>query len=303
MTQTVLILGSSGRFGRTAAKAFAASGWQVRCFDRKADTLDKAVLGVDVIVNAWNPPYPDWAAHVPGIHDNVIAAARSVDATVIVPGNVYVFGEQTPAPWSPTTPHAVQNPLGRIRRDMERAYRESGVRVILLRAGDFIDTEASGNWFDQIMIPRLEKGIFTYPGNPDIAHAWAYLPDLARAAVALADMRHDLNRFEDIPFPGYTLTGTEMALALSQVRGCDIRLKRMNWLPILLAQPFWKMARCLREMRYLWNTPHSLDHVRFDDLLPGFVHTPATDALRRAVAWQHQDSGAPLATTSTQTSR
>ncbi|MGX9352678.1 epimerase [Shimia sp. W99] len=291
MTQTVLILGASGRFGRNAADAFAAAGWQVRRFDRKTDTLATAVQGVDVIVNAWNPAYPDWATQVPRLHGEVIAAAKSVDATVIVPGNVYVFGAGTPAPWSQNSPHVATNPLGKIRRDMERAYRDSGVRTILLRAGDFLDTEASGNWFDQIMIPKVGKGVFTYPGNPKIAHAWAYLPDLCRAAVSLAEMRQHLDRFEDIPFPGYTLSGEEISDHLSRVTGRPVRLKRMNWLPLHLARPFWKLARHLLEMRYLWNTRHSLDGTRFDALLPGFTHTPVTTALASALP---QDTLRPM---------
>ncbi|SFM01707.1 sugar nucleotide-binding protein [Shimia aestuarii] len=291
MTQTVLILGASGRFGRNAADAFAAAGWQVRRFDRKTDTLATAVQGVDVIVNAWNPAYPDWAAQVPRLHADVIAAAKSVDATVILPGNVYVFGAGTPAPWSQYSPHAATNPLGQIRRGMEQAYRDSGVRTIILRAGDFLDTEASGNWFDQIMIPKVGKGVFTYPGNPKIAHAWAYLPDLCRAAVSLAEMRQHLDRFEDIPFPGYTLSGEEISDHLSRVTGRPVRLKRMNWVLLHLARPFWKLARHLLEMRYLWNTPHSLDGTRFNALLPGFTHTPVTTALASALP---QDTLRPM---------
>ncbi|MCF6316055.1 MAG: hypothetical protein L3J30_07185 [Marinosulfonomonas sp.] len=48
--------------------------------------------------------------------------------------------------------------MGRIRTEMEAAYRDSGVRTIILRAGDFIDTQASGNWFDKVMTPKLDKG-------------------------------------------------------------------------------------------------------------------------------------------------
>ena len=66
MTQTVLILGASGRFGRNAARAFRAAGWTVRGFDRQTDTLEQAARGMDVIVNAWNPLYPDWARQLPG---------------------------------------------------------------------------------------------------------------------------------------------------------------------------------------------------------------------------------------------
>lgn len=304
MTDTVLILGASGRFGRNAAQAFAAAGWEVRRFDRTQDDLQQAAQGAAVIVNAWNPLYPDWAAQVPGLHARVIAAARAADATVILPGNVYVYGSENEPLWSTTTPHLADNPLGRIRIDMERAYRDSGVRTILLRAGDYIDTSASGNWFDMILTKHLHRGLFRYPGRADIAHAWAYLPDLARAAVLLADMRADLNRFEEVNFAGYTMSGEAMAETLSRITGRRLRLRAMNWLPLRLLAPVWSMARCLVEMRYLWDTPHALDGSRFDALLPGFVPTPPEEALRRAVAHQSPEaSPSVLATTSTQTSR
>lgn len=283
MSKTVLILGANGRFGRNAAVAFEHAGWDVRRFDRSTDTLRQAVHGVQVIVNAWNPPYYDWAKQVPQLHADVIEAAKTVDATVIVPGNVYVFGEGNGGTWDVTTSHLAQNPLGKIRRNMEDAYRDSGVRTIILRAGDFLDTEASGNWFDMIMAPKLAKGVFTYPGATDIDHAWAYLPDLCRAAVQLAEKGDELNRFEDVPFPGYTLSGEKMVERLAAVTGRKIRLKKMNWLPIQIARPFWKLAPHLLEMRYLWNMSHRLSATRFDELLPEFQSTPLETALASAV--------------------
>ena len=303
MTQTALILGGNGRFGRNSTLAFEAAGWTVRQFDRKTDELMQAAQGVDVIVAAWNPAYPDWAAQVSHQHAAVIEAARSVDATVIVPGNVYVYGPDNDPIWRVTTPHLAKNPLGKIRIDLETAYRKSGVRTILLRAGDFIDTQDSGNWFDMILTSKVAKGIFRYPGQTDIPHAWAYLPDLTRAVVELAEKRNTLNRFEEIAFPGYTLSGQGMADALSDVIGTDLRLRQVSWLPFRLLSPFWKMAACLLEMRYLWNTPHSLARDRFDTLLPNFIETSVGDALRQAMAGKIQKPVESRINTSTQTSR
>lgn len=284
MTQTALILGASGRFGRNAAEQFAVAGWAVRKFDRSRDDLMEAARGADVIVNGWNPAYTDWASQVPDLHAKVIKAARQTGATVILPGNVYVFGENTPAPWTATSDHRAENPLGRIRIRMEKAYRQSGVRTILLRGGDFIDTRNSGNWFDQVLTKSLAKGRFTYPGNPEIPHAWAYLPDYCRAIVQLAERREALPGFTDIPFPGYTMSGREMTELLDRISPGHVRLKQMSWLPLILARPFWRMAGCLLEMRYLWNTPHWLDRTTFDQILPGFQNTPVREALASAVS-------------------
>lgn len=283
MTQTALILGASGRFGHNAAEQFTRAGWTVRRFDRAREDLNTAAKGVDVIVNGWNPDYPDWQKQVPGLTAKVIAAAKSSGATVIIPGNVYVFGADTPAPWSQTTPHNAANPLGRTRVEMEAAYRRSGVRCIVLRAGDFIDTRASGQWLDRVMLKTLGKGLFTYPGNPDIDHAWAYLPDLCRAAVELAGIRDQLPAFADIPFPGFTASGTQVAAQIGTLTGAGVRVKRMSWLPLHLARPFWRMGACLLEMRYLWDTAHHLDGALFANLLPKFKATSLPDALARAL--------------------
>jgi len=283
MTKTVLILGASGRFGRHASAAFDSHGWEVRKFNRASENLRDAAMGAEVIVNAWNPDYPDWAAQVPKLTAQVIDAAKASGATVIIPGNVYTFGIDASTPYSAATPQRAQNPLGRIRIDMETAYRASNVRTIVLRAGDFIDTQASGNWFDMMMIPKLAKGRFVYPGNPDIAHAWAWLPDLTKAAVELAEMRADLPVFADVPFPGFTLTGHELCAAIGSCMGQQITLKKMNWLPLQIARPFWKLAGCLLEMRYLWNKPHQIDGEKFTTLLPDFKMTPLAKALPLAL--------------------
>lgn len=283
MTKTVLILGANGRFGRHASEAFKLRGWEVRKFDRASDNLQSAAAGADVIVNAWNPEYPDWAAQVPKLTTQVIDAAKSSGATVIIPGNVYNYGINAPSVYDAQTPHGATNPLGQIRIKMEAAYRAAGVQTIVLRAGDYIDTEASGNWFDMMMIPKLAKGRFVYPGTPDIVHAWAWLPDLTRAAAELAEMRDQLPEFCDVPFEGFTVTGNELSQAIAACLGKLITLKKMSWLPIQIACPFWPLARHLLEMRYQWNKPHQIDGTKFRELLPDFEVTSLADALPLAL--------------------
>lgn len=284
MVGTVLILGGNGRFGRNTAEAFWNAGWRVRLFDRSTDDLTQMARGADVIVNGWNPAYSDWAGQLPDLTDRVIEAARSSGATIIQPGNVYVFGKDAPERFGPEAPHGAKNPLGRIRIEMEAAYRASGVPVIILRAGDFLDTTASGNWFDQQMAPTLEKGVLTYPGDPDAPHAWAYLPDMARAAVALAQMRAALPQFSDVAFPGFTLTGHQVAAICGAALGREVRVKRMAWWPLRLISPIWKMGANLLEMRYLWDKPHYLSRESFDALLPGFFETDVAGALAAAIS-------------------
>ena len=283
MQKNVLILGGSGRFGRHMAEAFATAGWSVSQFQRGRDDLMGAARGMDVIVAGWNPPYQHWRAQMPGQTARIIAAARAHDATVIVPGNIYVYGRDMPAQLTPDTPQRAENPLGRLRRDMESAYRDSGVATIVLRAGDYIDTRASGNWFDRVLTARLSKGVFTYMGPWDVPHAWAFLPDLARAGVALAERRASLARFEDVPFAGYGLSGAELCAALERATGQKLRRKSMNWTMFRALALGWPLMCHVLEMRYLWNRPHSINGSRLQMLLPEFSPTPLPAALKAAV--------------------
>ena len=283
MERTVLILGPTGRFGRHAVTAFQAAGWEVRKYDRKTDNLWDAAWGASVIVNAWNPVYTDWQTDMPKLHADVREVASASGATVILPGNVYNFGADMPEVLNTDTAHTPTTLYGDLRAEMEQAYRDEGVRTIILRAGDFIDTEASGNWFDMVITKGLSKQKISYPGCLDTAHAWAYLPDMARAAVMLAEKRRRLAQFEDVPFEGFTLSGSDLAAGLSQALDVPVSVSRMSWLPIVLARPFWKMAHPLLAMRYLWSTPHRLDGTKMAQLLPEFRPTDLTEALRSAV--------------------
>lgn len=283
-TGTALILGASGHFGHAAAAAFEAAGWQVRRFRRDTDRLGDAAAGADVIVNGWNPGYTRWAAETPPQTARIIAAARASGATILQPLNVYVYGPDAPEVLRPDTPHRAADLLGRIRIGMERALRDAGLRVILLRAGDFIGpVPPGGGWLDQVIAKPLAKGRISYPGPLDRPHAWAFLPDMARAAVDLAAMRGDLPEVSEVPFPGYTLTGPELANGFAEALGRPIEARLMSWLPLRIASPFWPMGRRLIEMRYLWEMPHRLDGAEFARLLPGFRETPLAEALRTSV--------------------
>lgn len=273
MTGTVLILGSNGKIGHHCARAFAAAGWVVRIYRRGTD-MTAAAMGADVIVNGLNPPaYHNWAKLIPAITAQVIAAAKASGATVILPGNVYNFGDMGGV-WSETTPHRPVSRKGHIREAMEARYRDSGVQTIILRAGNFIDPEGNGDIMQAFVLRSIAQGRITSGGAPDVMQAYCFVPDWARAAVRLADKRAVLSRFEDIPFPGHAFTVNALRDRLQAHLGRPLNVMRFPWWMMRLAAPFWELARELNEMRYLWNTPHQLCADKFMRLLPDFVPTP-----------------------------
>ncbi|HIM45051.1 MAG TPA: NAD-dependent epimerase/dehydratase family protein [Alphaproteobacteria bacterium] len=302
MPDTVMVLGANGRFGRAACEAFLTAGWRVRCFARSgaagssavewivgdafdARALADAARGSGVIVNALNPPYSQWRRDLPRLTANVIGAAKSSGATVIIPGNVYHYGAQMPARLAENTPTAPTTRKGRLRAEMERAYADAeGVRTIILRAGDFIERQKTGNWFDSYIATDVAKGRVMYPGPLDRLHAWAYLPDMASAMAVLAEKRADLDRFEEFGFAGYALTGRMLVDAMARSAGRKLKVKGFFWTMVRLLGLAWPQMREVAEMSYLWRRPHAIDGAKLAALLPEFWETPYEAAIAEALA-------------------
>ncbi|OUS07508.1 hypothetical protein A9Q96_06260 [Rhodobacterales bacterium 52_120_T64] len=299
MTNKVLVLGANGRFGRATYKAFSEAGWDVTALVRpgkthkgkviEADASDPVALsdasqGFDVIVNALNPPYNKWRELLPVLSASVIAAARTSGATVLIPGNVYNYSVNPPSVLSADTPQNAIEGKGALRVEMERSFRDApNIRTIILRGGDFIEAEKTGNWFDSQITNKVAKGIITYPGPTDQIHAWAYLPDMARAAVQLCEIRETLPRFADIPFAGFALTGEELITAVEAATDKTLKVKTIPWGFMSAVGLFSPVIREVVAMRYLWNKPHQLDGSALNALLPDFKSTPLNVAMQQSL--------------------
>ncbi|KFE35143.1 epimerase [Thioclava atlantica] len=272
MNRRVLILGMGGLFGSAAARAFRAAGWNVDRYHRGTD-MAVAARGARWIVNAMNPPrYHDWDTQIPAITTQVLAAARDSGASVLVPGNVYVYGRE-PSPWRSDTPHHACTRKGRIRAEMEERYRDfaaEGHSVVILRGGDFIHAEAPETILNQVMLKDLRKGRITAMGKPDARRAYADLSDMSQVAVRLAETCDTAPGLVDLAFPGTTFSARELADELASQLGRKIAIKRFPWTMLSLASPFWELARELREMRYLYDMPHEIDGAEFRARFPDF---------------------------------
>lgn len=277
---TVLILGGSGKIGTHCRAAFAAAGWNVRVFDRRRQELKAEARGADLIVNGFNPAkYHNWARLIPAITRDVTAAAKVSGATVIIPGNVYNFGDQG-GEWSEHTPQRPNTRKGRIRVEMEAAYQASGVQTVVLRAGNFIDPDGNGDVMSLLFLRDLERGKLTIAGGPQVIQAYCYVPDWARAAVELAERCSTLSVFEDIPFPGHAFSAEQLRVFLSEELDRPLEFSKLPWWFFSLLSPFWELSREMLEMRYLWNTPHTLSGEKFGRLLPSFRATPLDQVMR-----------------------
>jgi nucleoside-diphosphate-sugar epimerase len=174
---------------------------------------------------------------------------------------------------------------------LEQQLSASGVRAVVIRAGDFFGS-GRGSWFDLVLTKQLAKGRFTYPGQGEVPTAWAYLPDLARTFVAVAERADALAPFEVLHFAGHSLTAQRWLEALTPLAraqgwlapGAALKRAGLPWPILRLASPFVPAWAALVEMRYLWQTPHALANARLTALIGPEPHTPLPQAVAAALA-------------------
>jgi nucleoside-diphosphate-sugar epimerase len=299
----ILVLGAAGQLGRAAAEAFHAAGWNVASLVRGHSSADvapgtegievdardtegviEAARGADVVLHALNVPYTQWAAAALPLAETAIAAARENGATLVFPGNLYVYGAGIPAIVDETTPFHPTSGKGDIRAAIEArlyAAADQGVRVIILRSGDFFG--GAGSYFDRILIRDIAAGRLTYPGPLDVVHEWAYVPDLCDAMRRLVEARAGLEPFAQFGFPGHAVTGRALVGAIARACGRGFKVNGMPWTLLRMLGIAVPIFRELSEVAYLWSTPHAIDGTRLATVIGDIPHTPLDRAIAAAL--------------------
>jgi nucleoside-diphosphate-sugar epimerase len=304
MRKTALIVGVTGGIASEVAKALLAHGWTVRGLARdpkvamqrfpelagidwyagdamRAGDVRFAAEGASLIFHGANPPqYRNWRGLAIPMLANAVAAARAVNARLVLPGNLYNFGPDAPQPLREDTPQRPSTRKGRIRVEMEEMLR--GARSLVVRAGDYFGPHAPGSWLSNAVVkPGRTLTAIVDPGSDEVGHTWAYLPDLAETIARLADIEDRLADHEVIHFRGHWLAdGSEMMAAIRRAAGNPgLPIKRFAWWLIAVSSPFVPLSREVWEMRYLWQYPVALDNAKLVSLIGEEPRTPLDQAV------------------------
>lgn len=305
--RTALVIGANGGVGRESCLALRRHGWRVRALVRtppaagtdgiewrqgdamNARDVRQAAEGVQLIVHAVNPPgYRGWERFVLPMLDNTLAAARDTGARVVLPGTVYNYGPDAFPVLSESSPQHPPTRKGEIRAEMERRLRAAaaqGVRSLVLRCGDFFGPRVGNNWFAQGLVRSGHPvRAMRYPGRYEVAHAWAYLPDVGEVLARLLDREAALADVEVFHFGGHWVDGHAMRDAIGHAAGRQVKAARFPWWLARLLAPFHETMRELCKMRYLWRAPIRLDDARLRAFLGDDLYTPLDAAVRATLA-------------------
>ncbi len=309
MSAPVLVLGATGGFGGAVTRELLRRGYPVRAVVRDvtrsrrvlpdhpdltlvvgdaadADTQSQAVQGCRVIVHGVSYPYHRWVPAMERVTATVVAAARSVGATILFPGNVYGFGPQTAGRLAEDAPDRPTTRKGAVRVGLEAALRKATsdgrARALVVRAGDFYGPTVRNGLVDPIFGNAARGRTMRALGDLDRAHQWAFAPDLARAAVDLLGVAGRLRPFDVVHFEGHVVSPhRELFQRVARLAGKPrLRVRTVRFGTLKVAGLLKPVARELLELRYLFEQAVILEGSRLRQLLPGYVDTPLDEAIR-----------------------
>jgi len=299
-----VVLGATGGAGRAVVNKLTDRGYSVRAVSRSggsgfpegveivtADCTDpdaarEACDGAAVVYNCLNVPYERWAALLPTLTQNSIAAAGHADAPLIMTDNLYMYGP-TEGLMTEETPRTPEGPKGELRVEMETmlldAHEQGRTRVAIGRASDFYGPHAHSSTRELVFEAVLDGKTAAWLGALNAPHTMTYLPDFARGLVTLGTHEEALGEIWHLP-SNDPITGRRFIERVYEAFGEAPRMRAYGYWSLTLAGLFDARVREVKEVLYQFQDPFVMDTSKFEKAFGGTV-TPYDTAIRETLEW------------------
>lgn len=301
---THVIVGA-GPVGSATALLLAEEGDRVKLVSRSGsgpdhpriekvatDAADRAAMlrlsvGAVAIYTCANPAYHRWTTDWPPIASSLLQAAKECNAVLVTMSNLYGYGP-VDRPMREEDELAATSVKGRVRATMWTealaAHNSGQVRATEARASDFFGPGETASHFART-IPRILAGKTVHVlGDPNAAHSWTYIPDVARTLVVLARDERAWGRPWHVP-TNAPLSQRAVVKALADLAGSPA--PRVRGIPAWVVRGAGLVSPLLRELRevlYQFERPFVLDSSAVTEMF-GLEPTSMGDALAATLEW------------------
>ncbi len=286
MSERITVFGY-GPTGQAVTERLLARGAQVRVAQRRrpddlpvsvefmacdaldADQVRRAMAGSSQCIITVGFEYVGkvWKAVWPRAMRNFIAAAEATAARVVFIDNLYMYGPQK-GPLTETTPLTSYGLKPSARAEATRLWMKASAegRILwaALRAPDFYGPGVDRSHLGETGFGRIVQG---KPAmsimSPDLPHAYAYVPDIARAVLSLLDAPNDaFGQAWHVPCAP-TRTPRQILQIAADLTGQKLRITALPGFMLGLLALGSGFMRELWEMRFTWNRPYHVDSSKF----------------------------------------
>jgi nucleoside-diphosphate-sugar epimerase len=255
------------------------------------DAIISAATGAAVVYQALNPEYHRWHDLFPGLQAGALAAARATGARYVSIENLYMYDSSaTITEDSPISPRSRKGALRQqMAQEVAAAHAAGEVRAAQLRSSDYFGPGVRDSAMGEMVFGRLLAGKSAQvAGSTSLAHSFAYVPDVGRAAAALGLDPGTAGRVWFAPHAPATTQG-EMVTRAAGLMGVRPRTSVASPAMMRLIGLVSPGARETVEMMYEFTAPFVVDSQRIADEL-GLDPTPLEEALAATVAWYRQQA-------------
>lgn len=303
-----------GPAGAATAELLAGQGHRVRVVSRsdrpprpgiehvKLDASDAAALtaaaaGAAAVINCASPPYHRWPQEWPALASSVLAAAEASGAVLVTLGNLYVYGP-VDGPLTEGLALAASGAKGRTRAAVWsqalEAHQSGRVRMTEARPSDFFGpgVTAGGHLADRVMPQLLRGKTIRVMGDPDAAHSWTYLPDVARTLARLAREEQAWGRAWHVPTAPALSTRAMIGKLAAQAGVTAPPVRPVPAALLRAGSVVSPLLRELREVSYQFDRPFVVDSSAYSATF-GEGPTPLDEQIQSTAAWWRQRVGRP----------
>jgi nucleoside-diphosphate-sugar epimerase len=274
-----------------ARKVLPSSAEIVVADASKPDSIKPAFPNVSVIYHCINVPYDKWTEVMPLVTDNILAGAIERQASVVFPGNVYVYGRFQRIPATEDHPLAATGKKGKLRIVLERklmdAHNNGKVKVVIPRFPDYYGPNVTNKLMKPIFMAALSGKKASWIGNLDVRHDLVFIEDAAAACIMLGENASAHVEVWHVPGAG-PITGREFIDMAFKAAGNKPNIGLLSGRSIRVAGLMNSDAREMIELMYEFEEPLVLDGSKFSTEFPLFKYTSYEEGIRKTIDWFRQ---------------
>ena len=313
MKGCLAVTGALGGLGANVVREAVATGMEVRALVRRdpgsaapkgvtyvrgdaGNVKDMAALvrGADAVLHCANVNITqDWAATVLRLIDVALEACVGEGVRLVFPANVWVFGRGEPGVRFPESRAVAPiSAMGRARAEQEKRIRESKAPFAMVRLPEFYGPHVVTLTGPPLRAATLGKTVQWF-GKPDVDVELVFMPDGARAMVAVASNAAAEGHCFHVPGARAITPRAYFAEAIRQTSGRSGFRCVPAW-AVRLAGRVYAPARAFADIVHLWEDPVLLDGSSYEKTIGPLPRTPYEEGIARTLEWIAANPGVKM---------